>query len=98
MTMGGPDLTRGYLVQLRKLPFEYLPDWAWMKAGGYTSIPDVGLYEHRASREDVYTINVLSLSGLFVLCHNDRFVKAEAITTDEELLRFLSSAKFPLPA
>jgi hypothetical protein len=96
--MRSDKLTRDHLGQLSRLLFEYLPDQAWMKAGGYTSMPDVGLYEHRASREDVYTINVLSLSGLFILSHNDHFVEAAIITTAEELLGLLSGAKFPLPA
>jgi hypothetical protein len=97
-TMRSHDLTSSYWRQLGKLSFRYLPDYTWLKSGGYTGMSDVGLYKHQVSLEEVYIINVLSESSIFILSHNDRFVGAKAITTDEELLRFLSSAKFPLPA
>jgi hypothetical protein len=55
----------------------------------------MGLYEHRANPKQVYTINVLSQSGLFILRYNDTFSGARVITTDEALRQFLLEARFP---
>jgi hypothetical protein len=90
-------MAHNHLQQTRELTFRYLPEQTWMKNGGYQCMPRVGLYEHRANPNQVYTINVLSQSGLFVLRHNDVFRGARVITTDEELRRFLLEVGFPLP-
>jgi hypothetical protein len=77
--------------------FAYLPDAQWLKRVEYNETV-VGSFYHEKDQQLTYRITVLSQSGRFLFFCNDQLRHSVVITSDEELLRALTTLDFPLPA
>jgi hypothetical protein len=79
-----------------KSRYAYLPATAWMQRSGYTE-ELVGAYKHACRNQPVYRLTMLSQTGMLLLFRDEKYVDAQLVQNDEELMRFLALHGFPLP-